>query len=623
MKDNEERLSSQERKIRIRERYKGIDEELLDVIPAIKQDNFYDEDKVKRVGVYARVSTDDPRQTSSYELQKNYYNDLVSRRPDWDLVDIYADEGISGTSLAHRDEFKRMIADCEAGKLDLIVTKSISRFARNLMDCVGHIRMLKALNHPVGVFFETEHLYTLDANSEMTLSFMATLAQEESHTKSEIMNASIEMRFKRGIFLTPALLGYDLDEDGNLVINEEEAKTVRLIFFLYLYGFSTKEIADTMTELGRTTKRGKVTWSAGGILDILQNERHCGDVLARKTFTPDYLTHKSKKNNHDRNQYRMKDHHESIVSRDDFIAVQRLISCSKYGNKSILPALHVVSDGLLSGFVSINPRWAGFKPNDYYEACHSADYAYDSLEVFHAEHAANEGEFDLRGYEIAHGQFFEASDRCCVTIAHKGITFSQAAIKHFENTLTVEMLIHPDKKLLAVRHVKADAVNAVAWAKRSNGKIVAKKISGTACLPTIFTLLDWKEDCRYRLLGSLYQKDSSSVLIFDMKEIEVLIPQHVIDQSGQQANESAMIPFKDSTSKQILAYPNEWENSFGNSFYNHEHDAQKEKANFESSPQIPASEPYKEPDIKVTDQITLKTEIETMIAAMKEAVAND
>ena len=119
MKENEERLSNQDRKSRIRERYRGVDEELLDVIPAVKQDDFYDEAKVKRVGVYARVSTDDPRQTSSYELQKNYYNDLVSRRPDWDLIDIYADEGISGTSLAHRDEFKRMIADCEAGKLDL------------------------------------------------------------------------------------------------------------------------------------------------------------------------------------------------------------------------------------------------------------------------------------------------------------------------------------------------------------------------------------------------------------------------------------------------------------------------------------------------------------------------
>ena len=127
------------------------------------------------------------------------------------------------------------------------------------------------------------------------------------------MNASIEMRFKRGIFLTPVLLGYDKDENGNLVINEEEAKTVRLIFFSYLYGYSAQKIADALTELERLTKRGNETWSAGSVLQILSNERYCGDVLARKTYTPNYLNHKSKKNKHDRNQYRQKDHHEAII----------------------------------------------------------------------------------------------------------------------------------------------------------------------------------------------------------------------------------------------------------------------------------------------------------------------
>lgn len=134
------------------------------------------------------------------------------------------------------------INDCNAGKIDLIVTKSVSRFARNILDCIGYVRRLKQLNPPIGIFFETENIYTLDPNSEMSLSFIATLAQEESHTKSEIMNASIEMRFKRGIFLTPTLLGYDHDEDGNLIINEEEAKIVRLIFFMYLYGYTCQRL---------------------------------------------------------------------------------------------------------------------------------------------------------------------------------------------------------------------------------------------------------------------------------------------------------------------------------------------------------------------------------------------
>ena len=201
-------ISAEERKAKIRQRYKGISRDELEVRPAIQPASFQDDTSEKRVAVYARVSTGDPNQTSSYELQKNHYQDMVSRHPGWNLVHIYADEGISGTSLKHRDEFIKMIAACEAGQVDLIVTKSVSRFARNVLDCIGKVRELAALPKPVGVFFETENIYTLNSNSEMSLSFISTLAQEESHTKSEIMNASIEMRFSRGIFLTPELLGY-------------------------------------------------------------------------------------------------------------------------------------------------------------------------------------------------------------------------------------------------------------------------------------------------------------------------------------------------------------------------------------------------------------------------------
>lgn len=283
-------------KEKIRARYKGINPDELEVIPALPKENIFEENKMRRVAVYARVSTGDPRQTSSYELQKNHYLDVVNRNPSWSLVDIYADEGISGTSLMHREQFKRMIADCKRNRIDLIVTKSVSRFARNVMDCIGYVRELKALNPPIGVFFETEGIFTLDGRSDMQLAFMATTAQEESHNKSEIMNASIVMRFRRGIFLTPKLLGYDLDNEGMLVINDEEAKTVRLIFFMYLFGYTCQNIADQLTLLERKTKKGNTVWTPGAVLQQLQNERHCGDVLARKTWTPDYLNHKSVKN---------------------------------------------------------------------------------------------------------------------------------------------------------------------------------------------------------------------------------------------------------------------------------------------------------------------------------------
>ena len=210
-------------KEKIRERYKGINPEDCEIIPAFEQPKLYDENSQKRVAAYARVSTIDINQTTSYELQKNHYTDLINKHEGWNLVKIYADEGISGTSLNHRDSFVQMIEDCKQGKIDLIVTKSVSRFARNTLDCLDYIRQLKNLPHPVGILFETENLYTLDSRSEMALSFLATMAQEESHIKSDIMNASLEMRFSRGILLTPALLGYDKDENGNLVVNKEEA----------------------------------------------------------------------------------------------------------------------------------------------------------------------------------------------------------------------------------------------------------------------------------------------------------------------------------------------------------------------------------------------------------------
>ena len=147
-------------KARVRERYKGISRDQLEVIPAIKIANIYDDTAEKRVAVYARVSTDDLNQTSSYELQKNYYQDMVNRNSQWKLVDIYADEGISGTSLNHRDAFVQMIKDCESGKIDLIITKSVPRFARNTLDCIGFIRKLAALPQPVGILFETEKART-------------------------------------------------------------------------------------------------------------------------------------------------------------------------------------------------------------------------------------------------------------------------------------------------------------------------------------------------------------------------------------------------------------------------------------------------------------------------------
>ena len=567
MIESEKNRNNDQTKQKIRERYKGVGEDVLDVIPATPQEDFYKSEAHKRVAVYARVSTDDPNQTSSYELQKNHYEDLVNRRPNWDLVDIYADEGISGTSLQHRDSFLRMIEDCRAGKIDLIVTKSVSRFARNIIDCIGYVRQLKAENPPIGVFFETENIYTLDKNSEMSLSFIATLAQEESHTKSEIMNSSIEMRFKRGVFLTPELLGYDHDENGNLVINEDEAKTVRLIFFSYLYGYTSQQIADALTELSRLTKRGNDSWSAGSVLGILSNERYCGDVLARKTFTPNYLNHKSKKNNHDRNQYRQKDHHEAIISREDFFAVQKLIRNAKYGNKGYFPEMHVVKSGYLKGYVIVHPKWAGFSVQDYYMASASVLDDVKKIPSKEVEVRVNKGNIDLRGYELVRTQFLCPSGHITVSITPTKLLFNRTAVAKLPDTKKIELLVFPEKKLIAVRKAMTNSRYSLEWSRISEKGPLPKIVSGSAFIPTLYKLFSWNQKAQYKITGTVHKSSEERVLVFCADDATLSIDKLEFEQ--EEHDEITFDSEKKShrRRKRITAYPKEWADSFGDKYY--------------------------------------------------------
>ena len=359
---------NEEKKEKIRNRYRNSNADRLEVIPAKPSPKLFDDDDHKRVAVYARVSTLATQQTSSFELQQKHYTDFVDRHDNWELVKIYSDEGISGTSLKRRDGFIEMIGDCKKGMIDLIVVKSISRFSRNVVDGISIIDELRALDPPVGVYFEMEGLYTLTNDNELSLTLMQTMAQEESRIKSVSMDASYEMRFSHGIFLTPPLLGYDRDEDGNLVINHDEALTVKLIFYMYLSGHGTMAIASKLAELGRKTKKGNAKWTQNSIVNVLRNERHCGAVLARKTWTPNYKTHKARKNRGDRNQYYDPHHHAPIINRDDFHAVQKMLANAKYGVRSFMPELNVICGGELDGFVTINPRWAAFSACDYMQA---------------------------------------------------------------------------------------------------------------------------------------------------------------------------------------------------------------------------------------------------------------
>ena len=573
MIDKSTRKQLAERKERVRRRINTkVDPENYEFIPAKKPIDYYDNDIRQRVAVYARVSTDNVQQTSSYELQKKYYEDFVVHHPNWTLVKIYADEGISGTSLAHRDEFNSMIADCRSGKIDMIITKSVSRFARNVVDCISMVRMLAELPSPVGVFFESECIFSLKDDSQMALSFQATMAQEESHIRSRSMETSLRMRLDGGLPLTPKLLGYSHDADGNLVVNPDEAPTVKLIFYMYLYGYSTSDITAALTELGRKTYLGNVKWTSNSIVQVLRNERHCGDVLTRKTFTPNYLNHKARKNRGDRPQSLYRNHHEGIVSRDDFIAVQHLLNNSKYGNRSILPELRVIDSGLLRGFVTINPRWAGFKPADYYQASasiHPPDEQQADASL-PSSITLVPGDFDMRGFEIARSEFFDNYHRPYVLFQDKRIKFSTTCVRSFGKDNHVELLVNPVEMKFAVRTAAKSSRNAVVFSKLSDGKYQPRDIAGAAYVETLFQLFGWSPDLKYRIAGALFQTETESAYIFDVNDAEAFIKSYLL--SGSKSTEQAKEPVQplSISGKRVRAVPEEWIGSFGKQYYLHQ-----------------------------------------------------
>jgi len=410
----------------------------------------------------------------------------------------------------------------------------------------------------------------------MSLSFISTLAQEESHTKSEIMNASIEMRFSRGIFLTPELLGYDKDDEGNLVINEDEALTVRLIFFMYLYGYSASVIAETLMKLGRRTKLGNLKWSYSTVMNILQNERYCGDVLARKTYTPNYLDHRSKKNRQNRNQYYRKDHHDPIITRDDFLTARRMITNAKYGHRGLLPYVHVIENGALKGFVELNPRWSGFKAQDYYDAISNVLEEDQVTNLEFQDRPVQAGDFDLRGYEIARVQFFSSSSDLAVTFSRSEVQFTKSCVRKLNDAPTVEFLFDPVNHLFAVRPIIKEDQHAIFWATIYPTWCRLRKVNGSAFMPVMYEILGWKPENKYRIRGVRRQRGNETILMFDLHETEVLIP---INQSGPDGTDWKQ-PFplfdKDTTpitsrgKRSVVAYPATWVDSFGAEAYEHE-----------------------------------------------------
>lgn len=294
-----------------------------------------------RVAAYCRVSTDTEEQLTSYNSQVIHYRNFVEEEPAWELVDIYADEGISGTQSENRIEFQKMINDAVDGKIDLIITKSISRFARNTLDTLKYVRLLK--EHNVAILFEKESINTLTMNGEMLLVILSSLAQQESESLSENVKMGLKMKMKRGEMVGySGCLGYDYNPiDKSLTINEEEAEIVKYIFRRYVEGAGAFTIAKELTQLEYTTKRGGNLWHESTVRGIIRNEKYKGDLLLGKTFTVDTLTHKRLENRGEEDQYYVSNHHEAIITAEIFETAKNILEkrSSRHNNKGKMDKL--------------------------------------------------------------------------------------------------------------------------------------------------------------------------------------------------------------------------------------------------------------------------------------------
>lgn len=275
-----------------------------------------------RVAAYCRVSTEHEEQEKSFENQVNYYTEYIKKKPEYEMVGIYADEGISGTNTKKRDGFNQMIADCEAGKIDLVITKSISRFARNTQDCLTYSRKLK--NMGIGIYFEKENIDTLDSTGELLFTILSSLAQDESRNISENCKWGIRSKFKKGIphINTNRFMGYDKTEEGRLIINEKEAEIVKRIYREFLEGWNPEDIARDLNEDGIPGVSGEPKWVRATIIGMLMNEKYAGSALLQKWYTEDFLTKKLRKNDGEIDQYYVKDSHPAIISQEEWNAVQ-------------------------------------------------------------------------------------------------------------------------------------------------------------------------------------------------------------------------------------------------------------------------------------------------------------
>lgn len=549
------------RREQLRQIYQREDTSEKTFIPAKPKINPNEKDRFFRVCAYCRVSTDNDEQLSSFELQQAHYRQLVQDHPNWDLRHIFADQGISGTSLKNRDQFNEMIEACRRGEYDLILTKSVSRFARNLVDCISLIRMLKGLTPPVGVFFETDNLYTLGENTEFMLSFLATFAQEESVKKSESMNWSLQQRFKDGKLLTPAPLGYDREKDAAghyvkyapLLLNESEARIVRFIYDAYLSGWSQENIASFLKDIGCLTKTGSTDWTSSAIGYILTNERYVGNVLTWKTFTADLYEHKHKKNKQDRDQYLYHDRHPAIINVEKFEAVQSLIENRKHHVRGGLPALHVIDEGIFRGYIPINHHWVNDDPNVYYDISNSVAKVLKVKTIDKRSFSA----FDLSGYQVVRNQFTQVRyEGPSITLAENRVSFNLFCMRCFESVAYIQLLLHPAERKIAIRPCRERDTHSIRWRPDPDKPVYSKTLNCQHFGNALFRIMEWDPEYIYRVRGTWAKRGPEQIIVFNLVNAvpAMLVPSENADSTARRRTELC---------------PAEWTDDFGEEFYEH------------------------------------------------------
>lgn len=471
-----------------------------------------------RVAAYVRVSTDSTGQEGSLTLQKEYYENYIKNNPEYEFAGIYEDDGITATSVEKRKGFLKMMDDCKTGKIDFIVTKSISRFARNLGDLLYYVNMLNSVEPPVEIYFEADRMSTFGTSGETLITFLGLFAQEESRLKSEAITWAVDNLFAQGKYYVFPVLGYNKEKgrDNPLTINEEEAKTVRLCYALTVMGYSFAETAKMMNTLGLKSKLGNVHWTVGGVIALLSNEKNAGDLRARKTVTRSYKTQKAKKNEGEKPQYYVKNHHEAIVPPLAYDVALRIIKNRK-GNVCGIPWLKAIPEGALKGFVAVNKNVRGYELSDYIEASRSVYEKEEDIEISISADKASI--FDFRAYETVSTFSFEDRMKPSCSIKGGKITFN-AVCKSVFGTVDAEILFHPIKGILAIRS-PVDKVSS----EHTNRICIAKPIHLSSFVPIALESAGLKLGYRYRAYGTKRTKEGESIMLFDLRNAEIVASQ--------------------------------------------------------------------------------------------------